>query len=194
MFNRYRLSKKLLGYALWGMLLLPSLSCTKKEPCENTPASIKNPADILAALKLNHTQYYDEMEDEREFYFEYYSISSPAEHDSLATRYKQAVSAFYHADKQMIDYLLSFEKSESYNQWLFIGKSPLLSSYDLEAYMLLEPAAALILIDYYLSGKCEAINIKSKPKTLTYPAFHQFYKLNKTKPLKQLRRLYRRTF
>ena len=148
---------------------------------------------ILEGLKLNYIQYFDMMYDQQDFYFHAYSISSKNEHDSLAARYKIAVSRFYNSDKEIIDYLLSFENSSSYNEWLFLGKSPLSSSIN-ESDLIPEPEAALILIDYYLKGRYKPINVKSKPKTLTYDSFHKFYRLNKNKPLRQLRRLYKREF
>lgn len=175
------------------LFILLGWSCTKKVPCEDTLSNMADPALILEDLKLNYIQYYDEMKDDsidRKFYFEFYSITSPAKYDSLAIRYKQAVNAFYHADKKMIDYLLSFEKSESYNLWLFMGKGPYSSNIVDGVDMIMEPRAALILIDYYLRGKCKPINVKPKPKKLTYPTFRRFYELNKGKSLKQLRWLY----
>lgn len=148
---------------------------------------------ILEGLKLNYIQYYDMLYDQQDFYFHAYSISSKNEHDSLAARYKMAVSRFYNSDKEIIDYLLSFENSSYYNEWLFIGKSPLSSNIK-ESDLITEPEAALILIDYYLKGRYKPINVKSKPKTLTYDSFHKFYKLNKNKPLRQIRKLYKRGF
>lgn len=148
---------------------------------------------ILEGLKLNYTQYYDMMYDQQGFYFQAYSISSKNEHDSLAARYKMAVSRFYNSDKEIIDYLLSFKNSPSYNEWLFLGKSPLSSNIK-ESDLIPEPEAALILIDCYLRGRHEPINVKSKPKTLTYDSFHKFYKLNKNKPLRQIKKSYKREF
>ena len=149
---------------------------------------------VLEGLKLNYTQYYEGMINEQDIYFKGYSISSEAEQDSLAARYKIAVNEFYDSDKKIIDYLMSFEKSKSYNEWLFIGKGPLSSNINTETDLILEPEAALILIDYYLKGRYKPINIKSKPKTLTYDSFHKFYKLNKNKTLRQIRKLYKHEF
>lgn len=157
--------------------------------CTQVPQQKLTTPQILEDLKLNYTQYYDDMEGVHDLYFEFYSIASKAEHDTLAARYKQAVQAFYRADKKIIDDLLRFEGSRSYNEWLFIGKSPLSSDIK-ETDFILETEAALILIDYYLRGKWESIDLKSKPKKLTYPTFRQFYELNKNKSLKQLRWLY----
>jgi hypothetical protein len=175
---------------LYVFLMYAAVSCTKQ-----SEGKYYDYVDVLEGLKLNYTQYYDMMNDQHDFYFRFYanSISSKNEHDSLAARYKIAVSKFYNSDKKIIDYLLTFEHSSSYNQWLFIEKSPL-SSNTKESDFIPEPEAALILIDYYLKGKYKPINVKRKPKTLTYDSFHKFYKLNKNKPLRQLRRLYRREF
>lgn len=142
---------------------------------------------ILEGLSKNYVLLSYEME--KDLYMEYFKLSEE-KHLIDLKEYNKAVSAFYDANKDILNYLFTYEKDTSKICRWIKTKNPYSSNIG-ESDLLTNAEGALILIDNYLTNS-STIRIPTYANKLTYEKLKLFYEENKNQSKVELKDEYKK--
>ncbi|KZS38257.1 hypothetical protein AWE51_18345 [Aquimarina aggregata] len=155
------------------LIMLISSSCSNKYDT------------ILKGLTKNYVLLNNEIE--KDLYLEYFNLT---EEQNLSDQeeYKRALRNFYNADKDILNYLLSYEKDTSQICKWIKTKNPYSSSIN-EIDLLTNAKGAMILFDNYLVNSVD-IKIPVYLNNLSYKKLKLFYSENKGLTKDKLKKKY----
>ncbi|WP_299125895.1 hypothetical protein [uncultured Tenacibaculum sp.] len=141
---------------------------------------------ILNGLSNNYVLLFDEMD--KNIYLEHYNLTEVS-HKTKFKEYRNAVSNFYAADKDILTYLLKYEK-DTVNVCDWIKTRNPLSSKLNEMDFITNSKGALVLFDNFLSNESD-IRIPDYIDKLSYKGIVHFYSSNKNLSKEELKKEYR---
>jgi hypothetical protein len=151
-------------------------------------SSCSNEYDIiLDGLTKNYVLLSNKIE--KDLYLEYFKLSEE-QHLKDLEEYDKAVNAFYNADKDILDYLLSYEKDTSHICKWIKTKNPYSSNIG-ETDLLTNAEGALILFDNYLTNSSH-IRTPTYVSELSYEKLKLFYDKNKGLSKDELKEEYKK--
>ena len=144
--------------------------------------------EVINGLSENHVMLYESMG--KEDYLNYFNLTE-ADYQIKVKEYAQAVESFYNSDKELLDYLLTFESDTNTISTWISTPNPLSSSLN-EGDLFSNSRAALILVDNFLLNEGSNHISKNRKIDISYPELKEFYKKNKIENLSQIRKNYKK--
>jgi hypothetical protein len=142
---------------------------------------------ILEGLKKNYVLLSNDID--KDLYLEYFKLSDE-QHLKDLEQYNDAVSAFYNADKDILNYLLAYENdTTNICNWIKT-KDPYSSSVS-KVDLLTNAEGALILFDNYLTNS-SSIRVPTYLNKLSFKKLKSFYLLNKRLSKEELKEEYKK--
>lgn len=157
--------------------------------CSTNDENSTNYEKVLNDLSNSHVLLYESMG--REDYLEAFNLKE-SEYKIKLEEYNNAINSFYESDKGMIGYLLSFENDTRVFSYWIRRPNPYSAVRTKEDFISNSEAAMILIDNFLLNENKKHIIIKDRLSILSYKEFKDFYKIETSENLSQIKKNYKK--